>query len=190
MIIEYFCLFVWHVVNHNTLYVHLLLLFLWLCHMTCGILVPQPRNKPMSVTVKVQSPNQWTIHTIPHIVANNRISNFYGWVTSYTHTHTHTHTCMFSSVQLFAISWTLACQVPLSMKFPRQEHWNKLPFPTPEDLPDQRSNFHLLHWQADALPLRATWETYVWICIFHIFLLLPYILLLKATKFDFIPWLL
>ena len=186
MIIEYFCLFVWHVVNHNTLYVHLLLFFRP-CHMTCGILVPQPRNKPMPVTVKVQSPNQWTIHTIPHIVANNRISYFYGWVTSYTHTHT--HTCIFSSVQLFAISWTLACQVPLSMEFPRQEHWNRLPFPTPEDLPDQRSNFHL-HWQADVLPLRATWETYVWICIFHIFLLLPYILLLKATKFDFIPGLL
>ena len=28
-------------------------------------------------------------------------------------------------------------QAPLSMRFPRQEHWNGLPFPSPRDLPDQ-----------------------------------------------------
>ena len=28
------------------------------------------------------------------------------------------------------------CQAPLSMKFSRQEYWNRLPFPTPGDLPD------------------------------------------------------
>ena len=27
-------------------------------------------------------------------------------------------------------------QVPLSMQFPRQEYWNVLPFPSPEDLPN------------------------------------------------------
>ena len=27
-----------------------------------------------------------------------------------------------------------ACQAPLSMGFPRQEHWNGLPFPSPGDL--------------------------------------------------------
>ena len=32
--------------------------------------------------------------------------------------------------------WTVACQDPLSMGFPRQEHWNRLPFPSPGDLPD------------------------------------------------------
>ena len=32
--------------------------------------------------------------------------------------------------------WTIACQVPLSMGFPRQEYWSGLPFPTPGDLPD------------------------------------------------------
>ena len=32
--------------------------------------------------------------------------------------------------------WTGAHQVPLSMGFPRQEHWSRLPFPFPEDLPD------------------------------------------------------
>ena len=30
-----------------------------------------------------------------------------------------------------ATPWTVAHQVPLSMRFPRQEYWNGLPFPTP-----------------------------------------------------------
>ena len=41
-----------------------------------------------------------------------------------------------SHVWLFATPWTVACQAPLSMEFSRQEHWSKLPFPTPGDLPD------------------------------------------------------
>ena len=32
--------------------------------------------------------------------------------------------------------WTVACQVPLSMGFSRQENWSGLPFPSSEDLPD------------------------------------------------------
>ena len=35
----------------------------------------------------------------------------------------------------FVIPWTVACQVSLSMGFPRQENWSGLPFPSPEDLP-------------------------------------------------------
>ena len=31
--------------------------------------------------------------------------------------------------------WTVACQSPLSMGFPRQEYWSGLPFPLPGDLP-------------------------------------------------------
>ena len=30
----------------------------------------------------------------------------------------------------------VAHQAPLSMGYPRQEYWNELPFPSPEDLPD------------------------------------------------------
>ena len=41
-----------------------------------------------------------------------------------------------SHVWLFAISWTVAHQASLSMGFPRQEYWNGLPFPSPEDLPN------------------------------------------------------
>ena len=32
--------------------------------------------------------------------------------------------------------WTIACQAPLSVGFPRQEYWSELPFPSPVDLPD------------------------------------------------------
>ena len=31
--------------------------------------------------------------------------------------------------------WTVTGQAPLSVAFSRQEHWNRLPFPTPGDLP-------------------------------------------------------
>ena len=31
--------------------------------------------------------------------------------------------------------WTVACQAPLSMGFPRQEYWGRLPFLSPRDLP-------------------------------------------------------
>ena len=27
--------------------------------------------------------------------------------------------------------WSVACQVPLSMRFPKQESWSGLPFPSP-----------------------------------------------------------
>ena len=34
--------------------------------------------------------------------------------------------------------WTVACQTPLSMGFPRQEYWSELLCPPPGDLPDPR----------------------------------------------------
>ena len=36
----------------------------------------------------------------------------------------------------FATPWTVACQVTLSMGFPRQEYWSGLQFPSPGALPD------------------------------------------------------
>ena len=41
-----------------------------------------------------------------------------------------------SRVKLFVTPWTVAYQAPLSMEFSRQEYWSRLPFPTPEDLPN------------------------------------------------------
>ena len=42
----------------------------------------------------------------------------------------------FSRAQLFATPWTVPSQAPLSIGFSRQEHWSKLPCPSPGDLPD------------------------------------------------------
>ena len=44
--------------------------------------------------------------------------------------------CLLSCVQVFESPWTVARQALLSMGFPRQEHWNGLPFPPPGNLPD------------------------------------------------------
>ena len=42
-----------------------------------------------------------------------------------------------SCVQLLVTpSWTVACQAPLSIGFPRQEYWSRFPFPPPGDLPN------------------------------------------------------
>ena len=41
----------------------------------------------------------------------------------------------FSRIRLFATLWTVARQVSLSMGFCRQEYWDGLPCPPPEDLP-------------------------------------------------------
>ena len=38
---------------------------------------------------------------------------------------------MLSCGRLFATPWSVACQVPLSMEFSRQEYWSGLPFPSP-----------------------------------------------------------
>ena len=64
----------------------------------------------------------------------------------------------FSSVQLCATLWTVACQAPQYMEFSRQEFWSGLPFPSPGDLRTQRWNpclLSLLHWQAGSLPLES-----------------------------------
>ena len=46
--------------------------------------------------------------------------------------------CVFSHpvVSNSATLWTRAHQAPLFVELSRQEYWNGLPFPTPEDLPD------------------------------------------------------
>ena len=53
----------------------------------------------------------------------------------------------------FKTPWTVVCQAPLSMGFPRQDYWNGLPFHFPGDLPNPGINPVILHWQADSLPL-------------------------------------
>ena len=49
--------------------------------------------------------------------------------------------------------WTVALQAPLSMEFPRQEDWKRLPFPSPGDLPNAGTKPVSLALQMDCLPL-------------------------------------
>ena len=70
----------------------------------------------------------------------------------------------FSRVQFFATLWTVACQAPQSMGFPRQEYWNGLPFPSPGDLPDPEIEPMSLMSPALAggfFTTSATWEALV-----------------------------
>ena len=45
-----------------------------------------------------------------------------------------------SQVWFFVTPWTIAHQAPLSMELSWQEYWSRLPFPTPEDLPNSGIN--------------------------------------------------
>jgi len=46
-------------------------------------------------------------------------------------------------VRLFATPWIEARQLPLSMGFSRQEYWSGLPFPSPGDLLNPETLYHL-----------------------------------------------
>ena len=48
---------------------------------------------------------------------------------------THMHACVLNRLRLFSTPWTVDHQVPLSMRFSRQEYWCELPLPSPRDLP-------------------------------------------------------
>ena len=92
--------------------------------------------------------------------------------------------------------WTVASQAPLSTEFSRQEYWSGLPFPPPQDLPDQGSSLCLLHWRADSLPLRQL-EAHIIhnVLIFNMTAILPHTwqvilkcllsLLLSASRLTF-----
>ena len=58
---------------------------------------------------------------------------------------------LLSCVWRFVTPWTIAHQAPLSMGFPRQEHWSRLTFPSPGDLPDPGIKPKSPALQADSL---------------------------------------
>ena len=64
--------------------------------------------------------------------------------------------CVLSHIQLVATCWTVNRRALLTVGFPRQEYWSGLLCSPPGDLPNRGLNpglLHLLHWQADSLPL-------------------------------------
>ena len=66
------------------------------------------------------------------------------------------HSVVSDPLQLYGLP--AAHQVPLSMGFSSQKYWSRLPFPTPQDLPDpgikpaylvlQVNSLLLSHWDA------------------------------------------
>ena len=68
---------------------------------------------------------------------------------------------MLSCVWLFATPRTVPCQAPLSMGFPRQEHWGGLPCPPPEHPPGpgvKPKSLTSLALTGRFFTTRATWE--------------------------------
>ena len=64
--------------------------------------------------------------------------------------------CTFSHVQLFVTPWTVAHQTPCPWDFPGKNTGVSCHFLLQGIFPTQGSNprlLHLLHWQADSLPL-------------------------------------
>ena len=79
------------------------------------------------------------------------------------------HAQLLSYVRLFGTPQTVAHQAPLSMGFPRQEYWSRLPCPSPGDLPNpgiKPASFAspaltqiLYHWAIwEVLPVRYTYS--------------------------------
>ena len=60
--------------------------------------------------------------------------------------------CILCRVWLFATPWTVNCQAPLSMGFPRQEYWSGLSLPSPGDLPKAEVEPGSPALQVDSLP--------------------------------------
>ena len=89
------------------------------------------------------------------------------------------YACMlgrFRHVRLFATLWTVACQVPLSMGFSRQEYQSGLPCPLPGDFADPgiKPAFPMtLELQADSLLLchRGSPIVYLMYSLFYTYLL-------------------
>ena len=77
------------------------------------------------------------------------------WATSLSFPYT---ICVCMYVQLCLTLWDpMDCSLPdSSVGSPRQEYWSGLSFPSPGDLSNpgiKPSLLHLLHWQADSLPV-------------------------------------
>ena len=78
-----------------------------------------------------------------------------------------------SCLDSFATQWTVACQAPLSMEFPRQEYWSGLPFPSPASWPRDQTCVSCIgrilnSWttrevQTDRLKI----ETFIWPLFCH-----------------------
>ena len=75
--------------------------------------------------------------------------------------------CVLRCVELFAVLWTIACQVPLSMGFFRQESWSGLPFPPSGHLSDPGIKSLSAALLADSLPVELSGKPFSQILLFQ-----------------------
>ena len=73
---------------------------------------------------------------------------------------------MFSS---FVTPWTVVHQAPLSIRFPRQDCWSELPFPSPGDLPELGSELTSPAWQGRFFPAEPPGKPTLQQCIYRCF---------------------
>ena len=80
-----------------------------------------------------------------------------------------------SCVQFFVTPWTIASQAPLSMEFPRQEHWSGI-FVTQGPNSCLLCFLHLPLWQADSLPLShlGSLKSFITLLLLHIAIAITY----------------
>ena len=57
--------------------------------------------------------------------------------------------------------WTVTCQAPLPMIFPRQEYWNRLPCPPSGDLPNLGMELASSALAGGFFTISANWEALV-----------------------------
>ena len=83
----------------------------------------------VSPQTSTTEPSLWSLHAATRMPVSG---NYWAWVPA----SSREPVCVLSHVQLFKTPWTVIRQAPLSIEFPRQEHWSGLTFPSPRDLHD------------------------------------------------------
>ena len=94
------------------------------------------------------------------------------WLSDFTSLHFHPNRCESVNHSIMSDSvtpWTVACQVPLSMGFSRQEYWKRWPFLSLGNLPNPGIEPRSTALQVDSSPFELPGMRWyfirVWICI-------------------------
>ena len=98
-------------------------------------------------------------------------------------------TCAHSVMSDSATPWIIVHLAPMSMEYSRQEYWSGLPFPAPGDLPQpgiEPHLLHLLHWQANSLPLQKPIIVLLVTCCEHVLTVYDFSLFSKHLFIFFV----
>ena len=83
---------------------------------------------------------RWSLATVIHKLYKNLLTLFLIWKKALLSKHIRNQkksvVQLPAYVQLFCIPWILTPWAPLSMGFPRQKYWSRLPFSSPGDFPN------------------------------------------------------